>query len=207
MSPVEEKSALLERLENPDTIRALNRLLDRLESLERNLSVAEEAARTLPGVVGTVVDTVDELAFESMDHGVDLEERIQMILNVLGKLSHPMHLQMLNEFIDTAPTLLPMIQALKDLPGVLSLAVDTLDELYDKGEVSAIIDSGVFDPAALNTVGMMGKALVKSRKESKPMGFLGLMRSLRDPGVQRATGFLVQFAKSFGEQLSTSQLK
>lgn len=201
MPATDEKNQLLEKLENPETIQALNRLLDRVESLEKGLSLLEESIQSVPGAISTVVETMDEYALEAMEQGVDIEERMNLIGQILTKLSHPNHLRVLNEFLDTAPNILPMLQALKDLPGIFALTVDTIDELYDKGEITAIIDSGVFDPAALNTVGMLGKSLVESRKNSKPIGLLGLLGALRDPAVQSSLGFLIGFAKAFGNQL------
>ena len=69
-------------------------------------------------------------------------------------------------------------------------------------ELEALLQSGVLDPAALQTIGELGRALTDTAAASPPpVGPLGLLKALGDPNVQRALGFLVTFAERFGYQL------
>lgn len=69
-------------------------------------------------------------------------------------------------------------------------------------ELEALLQSGVLDPAALHTIGDLGRALVESRATPpKPLGAMGLLKALGDPNVQSALGFLIVFAERFGRRL------
>lgn len=69
-------------------------------------------------------------------------------------------------------------------------------------ELEALLQSGVLDPAALQTIGDLGRALVDTASSPpKAVGPMGLLKALGDPDVQRALGFLVNFAERFGRRL------
>lgn len=69
-------------------------------------------------------------------------------------------------------------------------------------ELEALLQSGVLDPAALQTMGELGRALTDTAASPPPpIGPLGLLKALGDPSVQHALGFLVTFAERFGNQL------
>jgi hypothetical protein len=75
-------------------------------------------------------------------------------------------------------------------------------------ELEALLQSGVFDPAALRIVGELARALVAtaSAQAAPPeVGLVGLLKALRDPDVRRAIGFLVTFAERFGGRLAEPQ--
>ena len=69
-------------------------------------------------------------------------------------------------------------------------------------ELEALLQSGVLDPAALKTIGELGRALSETASaRPDPVGPLGLLLALRQPDVQRALGFLMMFAERFGNRL------
>lgn len=69
-------------------------------------------------------------------------------------------------------------------------------------ELEALLRSGVLDPAALGTIGELGRALIDTAGASAPaIGPVGLLKALGDPNVQRTLGFLVRFAERFGNRL------
>jgi uncharacterized protein YjgD (DUF1641 family) len=76
----------------------------------------------------------------------------------------------------------------------------------DAGKVEALdalLNSGVLDPAALRTIGELGRALTDTAAApAPPAGAMAVLRALGDPDVQRALGFLVAFTKRFGARLS-----
>jgi uncharacterized protein YjgD (DUF1641 family) len=43
--------------------------------------------------------------------------------------------------------------------------------------------------------------MVESAGTAQPIGPWGMMRALSDPDVQRAMGFLMSFARAFGQSL------
>jgi uncharacterized protein YjgD (DUF1641 family) len=72
--------------------------------------------------------------------------------------------------------------------------------------LESLLQSGVLDPAALRTVGELGRALVDTASVPPPaIGPMGLLKALGRPDVQRALGFLVTFAERFGSRLREPQ--
>jgi uncharacterized protein YjgD (DUF1641 family) len=215
-SPVHSDDRLPhEAIPNADLHDKLDLLLDKVESLERRLTQYETMAAQAPGLLAMFTDTVDEFYKSASASGVDVEQRVRSVLVLLEKLSQP-------EVISSLTTLtqrLPMLaDGLEQAPGLIAMAVDTLDELYAEAKrhgvdletflqsgISALkilLESGVLHPQAIEVVGNAGYALVESQKDSGRVGLFGLLRLLGDPDIQRASGFLVAFAKHFGQRLN-----
>ena len=68
--------------------------------------------------------------------------------------------------------------------------------------LEALLKSGVLDPAALQIIGGLGRALIDTAAaRPAPIGIIGLLKALGDPDTQRALGFLMNFAARFGSRL------
>jgi len=68
--------------------------------------------------------------------------------------------------------------------------------------LEALLHSGVLDPAALQIIGGLGRALIDTASaRPAPIGVIGLLKALGDPDIQRALGFLMNFAARFGSRL------
>lgn len=72
--------------------------------------------------------------------------------------------------------------------------------------LSALVESKMLDPKALAVISRLADALAESG-EAKPIGTWGLLRSMSDPDVQRALGFLVAIVRDLGRHLSTGELE
>lgn len=76
--------------------------------------------------------------------------------------------------------------------------------LVESPQFDALLNSGVLDPAAIEVVGKVGKALAdSSAQEIKPVGAFDLLKAIGDPDVQRGLGFLVSVGRNFGQELVT----
>lgn len=217
------------RLNDPHTVAVLTRLLDRVDTLDRLIDMAEVVADQGPAMIGLMADSVDEVARS----GTDLEIILQHALLVANKLQNPKLIDVLTRLLDQTDSLEMAVNLLEQGPGLVGLAVDVLDELQrtaarsgidvevllEKGldalikfigvveseEFDAVLNSGVFAPQTVGVVGHAGRALVQSyQTEPQQVGPLGLFKMLNDPDVQRALGFLTGFAKQFGQQLNGS---
>lgn len=76
---------LVERLTDPRTERALERLLAAAPLLERAISVAEQA----PGLLAAAVDTADSLTDRAREAGIDIDERARILARVAERLTAP----------------------------------------------------------------------------------------------------------------------
>jgi hypothetical protein len=224
--------ALQERLNDPDTVDTLNRLLDRIGALEQAVTVLAETVRQAPGMVAMVTDIVDETYREARASGTDLEQQFEGGLALLRQLTEPRTVAVLSRLIERLDTLEPLLDIAEQAPATAAMVVDIVDDAYrqakaagvdldtvlHKGaetaarlgavvcsaEFDAVMDSGVLEPKTLRVIGSAGQALATSQQATpKPVGLLGALGALRDPEVRKALGFAVTFAKQFGRALET----
>jgi uncharacterized protein YjgD (DUF1641 family) len=161
-----------------ERLRVAARLLDRLTAPEtaRALEAAMRAAEQLPAVVATATDVLDSLAARAQDSGVDLDERLRVLVRVAERL--------------TAPEALETLEA-------------AFDQLHG---LRALLRSGVLDPAPVAVVAKAGRALAEAGEGPVPsVGAFGALRAMGDPSVQRALGFLLSVARLFGGALAEKE--
>ena len=221
---------LAERLTEPETVEILTALIDRLDQLEQLAALADQ----LPDATMVAVDSIDEALTRAAERGVVLDERAREGLVLLEKMTEPDTAKALGAVLDRAEHLERLAELAETAPDLIATVVDILDaeyaraaehgydperllrqtlgslrrlgDLFQSDEFEALLDSGVLDPEALQTVGSLGSALVESQKEADRgetprRGFFGMIGALRDPDVQRAVGFVLSFAKKFGQAL------
>ena len=297
-------SQLRARLDDPQTIAALNRLLDRVESLDKMMGMAEELVQQGPGLAAVVADSVDELYADAARSGTDLETVLNNALQVATHLQNPRLIKVITKLLDQTESLEMLVSLVEQGPGVTAMLADSLDEMMktanaaglepeillqngfeialrlqnprliksltklldqteaiemlaslaeqgpgvtamiadsldelartsaasgidfdllmnkglttlikfisvvDSEEFDALLDSGILEPYTVSVVGQTGRALADSyavhHNCPHKVGPMGLLKTLNDPDVQRALGFLTSFAKQFGRQLAPS---
>jgi len=80
--------------------------------------------------------------------------------------------------------------------------------LLDKLPVlETLLSSDLADPKVIQLAGVAARAAVTGaeqaeRSETKVTGLVGLLRSLKDPDISRALGFLLSIAKALGKELN-----
>ena len=205
-------------------IRSLDRIDGRLAALEASVARIEAVARP---AVATLVDTADELVARLAVRGIDFDARARSMLALVEQLSAPAVLAPLSRLIARIEQLDAVVATADKIPGLVATVVDTFDSIVTRLResdidvdatvrsllrvaerltrretlrvVEAVLDTGVLDPAALATIRRIGQAVAKTGSvEPNRTGLFGLLRALRDPEVQRATGFLVDLARNFG---------
>ncbi|MCB0089921.1 MAG: DUF1641 domain-containing protein, partial [Caldilineaceae bacterium] len=81
-------------------------------------------------------------------------------------------------------------------------AAQQLGALTSTPEYDALMNSGLLDARALGMLANLGQAMRNSQSQPvRPLGPLGLFSAMRDPDVQKALGFLMNFAKELGKTL------
>ncbi len=212
--------ALQERLTSEDTLSTLNRLLDRLDNIEATIERLEQTVQRIPGMLAMAGDMADEAYVKAQHNGVEIEDRLKTATHIAERLTAPAMTERLDQLITFS----------EQLPGLMAMSVDVLDagyrsacqkgidietlskqglyvlkqltELLQSKEFQALMKSGVLEPETLKIISHAGDAMVESQQQnSKPVGLFGLFREMRDPDTKRALGFLMEFAKRFGQQL------
>lgn len=150
----------------------LERLDRRLAHLEAAVERIETAEKALPNALAVATDTFDDVAARLRDKGVDIDQRLFVLLEVAERLTSP--------------------DAVKALTTVL-------DKLH---LLQHLLDSGVVAETTVDVVGKAGYALAAARSEpAREVGLFGAARAMSDEDVKRAVGFLVRVAQLFGRSL------
>lgn len=194
-----------------ESLPELSRSLPQLTRLAARLSEPETSA-----ALDTVLDNAAVLALAAQSADGLLKRSDVIIENVAGSVRDVVgsdtaatiatfehSLQVLAQLRDALPTLVQILPRLtRSLPRLLDVA-ERLEVILGSAEFEALMSSGVFAPKTVGIVGEAGRAIVDVYDEqltrSTPAGRMDLFRALGDPDVQRALGFMVAFAKRFGQ--------
>jgi len=211
-------------------IAALERVEARLERLEQRLDGASKLAEAAPGAIAMAGDTFDSAVASLARRGVDVDARLQAALALLERVSAPETLANLERLLDVAESLPGLAAAAGDtLDGIVGRLADRGVDVDERLHILAcvserltapealsavskmlenidslvqVLDSGIFEECAIATVGCAAKALAEIRAEGiHPVGVVGAMRALSDPGVQRSLGVAVEFGRRFGSAM------
>lgn len=93
---------VVERLTEPNTLQALNAVIDALPKLEALVNVAA----TFEDTTGMVFDMADAQATRLVEQGIDIEHRVSQVADLALRLTDPVFAEHLRNLIDAAPGLL-----------------------------------------------------------------------------------------------------
>jgi uncharacterized protein YjgD (DUF1641 family) len=199
------------------TTELLTLILDRLERMEQRFDHYEALVQQTLPMVGMMTDTVDGWMHDLTRSGIDIDERTKETLRLLAELTAPQSMETLHTLVEMLPTLGALV---RQAPGAIAAMVDTGDELVMRlreagidiehlgrrglHAAKALIDSNVLEDAAVAVISNAAQSLEESACTARPTSLFGMIRALGNPDVQRALGFFLAFAKSFGSRCKTS---
>lgn len=185
--------SLEERLNDPQTSQALHRILDRLDAIEEAVDGLATAVDQAPQAANMVTDMVDDTYRTAEAHGVDLDERLQLALQLTERLTAPETVDTLTRLMNRMDDVDRLIDLADDAPQAANMLVDMFDDAYRAAEASghdpelvlrrtaealsevsafvgsdefnALKDSGILNPEAVSIVGKAGDALADCRRE------------------------------------------
>jgi hypothetical protein len=116
------------RLTETRTLKALDHLLQRIDTLEQAVDRLGDAMRQGPGLIAMVGDMADEAYRKADARGVSVDERLRVALALAERL--------------TAPTMVSKLDGLLTLadqaPGLLAMMADMADEAYRKADAGGV---------------------------------------------------------------------
>ncbi|MEM1319813.1 MAG: DUF1641 domain-containing protein [Bacteroidota bacterium] len=176
------------RLAEEPTLRAIDHLLSRIDTLDKAVGQLTAVMQQGPGMVAMVSDITDETYRKAHAQGIDIEQRLGNALHIAEKLTAPAMVEKIDQ----------LVQLSEQVPGLLAMAAD----MYDEGMRKAM-DQGFNPQVLIEVAGTANTALTKAKEEApaKVGGIFGLLRTLRDPDRQRGLGFLMNFLKHFGRNI------
>ncbi|PEN09461.1 hypothetical protein CRI93_01670 [Longimonas halophila] len=186
-------ASLEERLNDPQTTKALHRILDRLDAIEDAVDGLATAVDQAPQAANMVTDMVDDGYRTAEAHGVDLDERMHLALQLTERLTAPKTVETLTRLMNRMDDVDRLIDLADQAPQAANMLVDMFDDAYRAAEASghdpelvlrrtaealselsafvgsdeftALKDSGILDPQAVSVVGKAGDALADCRRE------------------------------------------
>lgn len=111
---------LEQKLAAEKTLKALDHILDRIDTIEKAVEGLSMAMSRGPGLVSMAADVVDEGYSKAAARGVDIDQRLNAALEIAEKLTAPEMVEKLGglfKFVDQAP-------------GMMSMTADIVDEGY-----------------------------------------------------------------------------
>lgn len=206
----------------PDTSASREASIEkRLARIERSLDQVDQISAQIPLLMATVTEIADSYARRIPD----IDARLETVTGLLERVTRP----------DTVRSLETLLDALEQAPQLISTGVDIFDDLMAKAaasgieiehliessgrllnglfelatspEVRNLLESGMLDKGAVQTLGRAARSLADVRcQQPEPIGFFGALRALGDPDVQRALGFMVAVGTAFGAQMGEGPL-
>ncbi|WP_428268510.1 hypothetical protein [Haliangium sp.] len=223
---VTEAVRLIERMTQPRTLQALDRIMAHVDTLGEATDLAAQAAPT----AAMVGDIVDEWALRAADQGIELDDRVRRSLHLVERITEPKVTDALEAVLTRIERVQILVEQLDALPAAVATVVDVADELLlaaaERGfdietivrtgidilgrfgrllqsqEFQGVLDSGVLEPRVVGIIGQLGQALSDARAEAMgKAGWLSVFRATRDTHVQRTLDFGVRFLRHLGNRL------
>lgn len=162
---------LLGRLSDPKINSALNNLCD----------VIEQG----PGLVSLTMDSLDEGISKLNQGPIKLDDRIKGVMNLMGKMSDPRMVERIDGLIAFS----------EQVPGLVAMTMDSVDEIVKKNLQ--------LNSKNIDLIKNLAEALNEAQNEppAKVGGIFGLLGALKDPGRQKALGFVMNILKNLGNKL------
>ncbi len=175
------KTSLQARLEEPQVLAAMNRLLDRIDSLEETVDTLHMAIKEGPGFAAMVTDMVDDTIRTAAASGIDVEHRAKNALTLAERVTDD----------KTSASLDQALTLAQEAPGLVAMMADMFDEAVRNAAAEGVdLESrlkGVLQLAgqltepgtleALHTVlGLLGEA----------PGFVAMVADMADEQIRTA---------------------
>lgn len=208
------------------TIELLQRIDARLERLENKVNETPEMAMNGFSIFA---DSIDEKFNPATQEGLNNLDKVQKLQTLLEELTRDDTLDAFVQLTASLKAITPLLENLQQIENVASIAVDSMDEVFgiamekdlkvdeflanlkkltfalidafESGAFSDLLESGILDPHAIETVGALGRSMAVSNKVKQSAGPVSLIAALLNKDVQRALGFSLNFAAHFGRTL------
>lgn len=166
---------------------------DRLSRIEQSLDRIASGMNQAPVMLSMATDSIDEYIGAAKQKGIEVEDRLQDALHLLGRLSDPKINQSLNNLLGTV----------EQAPGLVSMTMDSVDELVRQSNQGSIrLD---------DRIAGLGQLLNKL-SDPKMVERLNSLITLSEqaPGLMALTvdsidAFMIRYEQEFKDSLSFLQ--
>ncbi|MFK8008635.1 MAG: DUF1641 domain-containing protein [Saprospiraceae bacterium] len=169
---------LQESLSNQKTLSSIDRLLNRIDTLENAVEKLTIVMEQSPGMLSMAADVADETYRNAAKNGVDIEQRLKSALHLAEQLTSPAMMEKLESFISFT----------HQTPGLISITMDMVDEGIQRSA-----ENGVVIENRLKNALTMAEKLTAPEMVEKLNGLLQL--------ADQAPGLISIAMDSFDEQM------
>jgi uncharacterized protein YjgD (DUF1641 family) len=132
---------LMERFSEEKTLKALDHLLQRIDTLEKAVENLSTLLQQGPVMASMAADSVDEVYRRASDKGINLEERLANALHLGEQLTAPE----MREKIDN------LLAFAEQSPALFTMAIDSIDESFRRASSRGVnIDERLRAAAAIS---------------------------------------------------------
>lgn len=191
---------LQESLSNEKTITGIDRLLNRIDTLEKAVEKLTTVIEQGPGMVSMVTDMADEAYKKSSSNGVDIEKRLGNALVIAEKLTAPAMMEKLDGLLKFAD----------QAPGLISMTMDMADEGFKQSA-----NNGVYIEERLGNALAIAEKLTAPAMVEKLNGLLGfadqapglisMTMDMVDEGFKRSADNGVYIEQRLGNALAVAE--
>ena len=180
---------LQSRLSEERTLQALDRILDRLDTVEQAVSKLTTMLDQGPGMTAMVADIVDETYRKADANGVSIDQRLNNALEIAEKLTAPEMVDKLNQLLDFS----------SQVPGLVAMTADMADEAYRNADANGInieqrLKAGLDIAEKLTAPEMVAQLNQLIDMSNQLPGLIGMAVDTFDEGMKNA------FANGFDPQ-------
>lgn len=119
---------LNERLNEERTVQAIDKLLDRIDTLENAVANLSTIMDQGPGMLAMATDIADETYRKANSSGISLENRFNNALHIAEKLTAPAMVEKLDH----------LLQLVDQAPGLIAMTTDVVDDTYRRMSAQGI---------------------------------------------------------------------
>lgn len=172
---------LQESLSNQNTLGSIDRLLNRIDTLEKAVEKLTTVIEQGPGLMSITMDAIDDGVKRSADRGVDINQRLGAALQIAEKLTAPAMVEKLDALLSIAD----------QAPGLMSITMDAIDEgakrSAEKGvDINQRLGAALDIAEKLTAPAMVEKLdAVLSLADQAP-GLISITMDAMDEGVRRS---------------------
>ncbi|MCO6490158.1 MAG: DUF1641 domain-containing protein [Phaeodactylibacter sp.] len=191
---------LQERLTSEKTLKALDHLLQRIDTLEKGVERLNTLLEQGPGLVSMAVDTVDDTYRQAAQQGVDINERLANALHIAEKLTSPEMVERLDgllKFADQAPGIASMMMDMAD-DGFRQAAAHGVDIEQRLGAALQLAEK-------LTAPEMMDKLNALMKLADQAPGIASMMMDMADDGFRQAAAHGIDIEQRLGAALQLAE--
>ena len=191
---------LEQRLATEKTLKALDHILERIDTIEKAVDSLSTVVTQGPGMVSMAADMIDEGYKNATARGVDIDNRLQAAMSIAEKLTAPEMVKKLDGLLKFA----------EQAPGLMSMTADMVDEGYKNATARGVDIDNRLEAALSMAEKLTAPAMIEKldnffKFADQAPGLMSMMADMADETYKNATNRGVDIDKRIGVALELAE--